>query len=89
MAVDVIDDRQNAFEATDTHERIIQLGEVLDTLPPRQRQIVILCKLQSKSHREVAGLLGLSEKTVTEHVYRGVQRLGAELQRRGVRHFAS
>jgi RNA polymerase sigma-70 factor (ECF subfamily) len=88
-ALDVIDDRPDAFEATAAHEKIIQLGEALDTLPPRQRQIVILCKLQSKSHREVAGLLGLSEKTVTEHVYRGVQRLGAELQRRGVRHFAS
>jgi RNA polymerase sigma-70 factor (ECF subfamily) len=88
-ALDVIDDRPDAFEATDTHEKIMQLGEALDTLPPRQRQMVILCKLQSKSHREVAGLLGLSEKTVTEHVYRGVQRLGVELQRRGVRHFAS
>jgi len=89
VAVDVIDDRQNTFEAIDTHEKITHLGEALDTLPPRQRQIVILCKLQSRSHREVADLLGLSEKTVTEHVYRGVQRLGKELQRRGVRHFGS
>ena len=88
-ALDVIDDRPDAFEAAAAHEKINLLGEALDMLPPRQRQIVILCKLQSKSHREVAGLLGLSEKTVTEHVYRGVQRLGAELQQRGVRHFAS
>ncbi len=88
-ALDVIDDRPDAFEVTAAHEKIILLGEALDTLTPRQRQIVILCKLQSKSHREVAELLGLSEKTVTEHVYRGVQRLGAELQRRGLRRFPS
>lgn len=88
-ALDVIDDRPNAFEVTAAHEKIILLGEALDTLTPRQRQIVILCKLQSKSHREVAELLGLSEKTVTEHIYRGVQRLGAELQRRGLRRFPS
>lgn len=85
--LDVVDDRPDAFEAAAAKEKTLLLAEALDALPERQRQVVTLCKLQSKSHREVAAALGLSEKTVTEHVYRGVQRLGLELQRRGVRRF--
>jgi RNA polymerase sigma factor (sigma-70 family) len=84
---DVIDERPDAFEQAATEEKTALLARAFAALPPRQRQIVILCKLQSKSHREVATALGLSEKTVTEHVYRGVQRLGVELQRCGVHGF--
>ncbi len=84
---DVIDERPDAFAHASTQEKTALLAEALNALPPRQRQIMILCKLQSKSHREVAAAFGLSEKTVTEHVYRGVQRLGTELQHRGLHRF--
>lgn len=82
--LDVIADGPDAFEQTAAEEKTAILAAALEGLPRRQREIVILCKLQSKSHREVSVALGLSEKTVTEHVYRGVQRLGVELQRRGI-----
>ena len=88
-ALHVVEDRPDAAETVEARDRFAMLDEALAALSPRHRQIVILCKLQSKSHREVAALLGIAEKTVTEHVYRGVQRLGEELQRRGINRFGS
>jgi len=60
------------------------LTEALDALTPRHREVVALCKLQRQSPREVAARLRISEKTVNEHLYRGLQRLGEELKRRGL-----
>lgn len=88
-ALDVIDETPTVAEAINLNERIALLTAALDALTTRHRQAVILCKLQGVSHRDAALRLGISEKTVTEHVYRGVQRLGEELQRRGVHHFPS
>ncbi|MGH7946665.1 MAG: RNA polymerase sigma factor [Opitutaceae bacterium] len=87
--LDVVDESESSDvrHGVVTRERIALITEALDALPSRQRQLVILCKLQGLSHRTAAEQLGLAEKTVTEHVYRGVQRLGEELQRRGLYHF--
>ncbi len=86
--LNVVDESNDVRHGVVTRERIALLAESLDALPQRQRQLVILCKLQGLSHRDAAVQLGLAEKTVTEHVYRGVQRLGEELQRRGLDRFA-
>lgn len=87
--LDVIDDRSDVAETVSANERIALLVEALGALSPRHRQILIMCKLQGKSYREVAARLALSEKTVAEHVYRGVQSLGEELQKRGVHRFGA
>jgi RNA polymerase sigma-70 factor (ECF subfamily) len=86
-ALDVMDDKPDAADALTADERIALLVESLDCLPSRCRTIVIRCKLQGHSHRDIASDLGISEKTVAEHVYRGAQRLGEELHRRGVHSF--
>ena len=44
----------------------------------------MLCKLQGLTHREAAARLGLAEKTVDEHLLRGLRRLGAALRARGL-----
>lgn len=88
-AMAAVDELSDVSGVVDTNEKIRLLAEALDDLPARCREIVILCKLQGQSYHDVASQLSLSEKTVAEHVYRGVQRLGEELQRRGVRHFSS
>lgn len=88
-AMAVIDEVSDVSGVVDTNEKIRLLADALEVLPTRCREIVILCKLQGHSYRDVALKLALSEKTVAEHVYRGVQRLGEELQRRGVHHFGS
>lgn len=87
-ALEAADEAPSARAAAETAERVVLLAAALDALSPRHREVVILCKLQARSHREAAALLGISEKTVAEHLYRAVHRLGEELQRRGVESFS-
>lgn len=87
-ALNVVDERADAVDPVGRRERLALLADALASLPPRSREVVILCKLQGYSYREVAVRLGISEKTVTEHVYRGAQRLGEALKQRGLDRFA-
>ena len=81
----VVLDGADTLEQIQTRELEEILTDALDALTPRHRQIVTLCKLQGLPHAAVAVRLGVSEKTVNEHLYRGLQRLGNELRRRGVK----
>lgn len=83
----VIAEKPAPAGAAGLEERITLLVEAMEELPPRSREVMILCKLHSLSYREAAARLGISEKTVGEHLYRGMKRLGEGLQRRGVTHF--
>lgn len=83
----VCDEAPGAVENLAMQENIEQLAAALDALPPRCRDILIFCKLEGHSYREAALRFGVAEKTVAEHVYRGAQRLGDELGRRGFRSF--
>ena len=83
VALDAIPDTSaDPHVALNTDEFEALLVAALDALPARQRQVVMLCKLQRLPACDVATRLGLSEKTVNEHLYRGLQRLGGELKRR-------
>lgn len=86
-ALPVIDDKAGVTELVSMEEKARLLAQALTTLPPRGREVVILRKLKGLSQKEVAAQLNLSEKTVDEHLYRGMKRLGAHLRARGVRSF--
>jgi RNA polymerase sigma-70 factor (ECF subfamily) len=53
-----------------TKERLIS---AINKLPPVCRQVFILRKIEEKSHAEIAQLLGISKKTVENHLARGLQ----------------
>jgi len=84
---DVIDETADIAESLGILEKERLLADVLATLPSRAHEVVILCKLNGLSHREAARHLGISERTVDEHLRRGMKRLGGELRRRGLHHF--
>jgi DNA-directed RNA polymerase specialized sigma24 family protein len=46
--------------------------------------VVVLCKFDGLSHGAAAERLGISKRTVDEHVRRGMKRLGNELRQRGM-----
>jgi RNA polymerase sigma factor (sigma-70 family) len=75
---------ESAAETLSADEKFQELAAAIATLPPRCRAAFVLCKLKGISHRDAAAQLGLSERTVDEHVFRGMQRLGEELRRRRV-----
>ena len=62
---------------------IVQKG--LMELGAEHRQVIILRHFLHLSHREMANLINLPEKTVKSRLYTGRQLLGGILRRRGVR----
>lgn len=81
---DVVDDRADVAASIRANEKVRLLTEALARLPDRAQEVVILCKIEGVSHAEAADRLGISKRTVDEHVRRGIQRLGRELRKRGV-----
>lgn len=61
------------------------LEEALATLPDAEREAVVMHHLQDRSYAEMASALGLTEAAARKRVSRGIQSLGAQLRRRGVR----
>ena len=80
----VIEERRGVVEALSIEEKLGSLAEAIATLPPRCREIIMLCKLKGLTHREAAAQLRISERTVDEQVLRGLKRLDEELRKRGL-----
>jgi RNA polymerase sigma-70 factor (ECF subfamily) len=58
------------------------LADAVAALPPRCREIFLLCQVQGLSQQSVAQKLGLSENTVAVQSARGLQRCAAFVSRR-------
>lgn len=83
-AVPVMEEGKGVVEAACTREEIALLAAALDALPPRCREVIMLRKFQNLPQKKVARLLGISEGTVQEQVYRGLRRVEKILIERGV-----
>lgn len=62
-----IEERIFALENRETIYQTISL------LPPKRREVFILCKLESKSYEEVSRLMNISHKTINDHIYKANQ----------------
>jgi RNA polymerase sigma factor (sigma-70 family) len=80
---DVEDEGVDVRQAVSEREKEELLAAALAELPARGYEVVILCKLQGLSHADAARRLGISARTVDEHLRRGMKRLGQELRKRG------
>lgn len=81
---EVVDERADIPASIRANEKERLLAEALATLPERAHEVVVLCKIDGLSHAEAAERLGISRRTVDEHLRRGLKRLGLELRKRGV-----
>jgi len=77
------DEIPTGAEAACVREKIDTLADAVMTLPVRCREIIILHKLQGLSQKEVAGRLGLAERTVERQVRIGVKRCLVYFRKRG------
>lgn len=75
---------QAAAEPDPRHELNLLLDQELSCLPARYRTVIVLCDLEGKTRKEVAGLLGVPEGTVAGWLARGRTMLAKRLRRQGL-----
>ena len=80
----VLQDRPDAAEIAGMQEKIRLLANAVESLPARCREVVVLRKIKAIPQKEVAAMLGVSEKTVESQFTRGMQRCAVYLRERGV-----
>ncbi len=62
----------------------VKIGQALQRLRPREREIIILQHFQDYSYQEIADLLGIPIGTVMSRLYSARQSLRRELEKMGV-----
>ena len=60
-------------------QELRRLLEALTALPPRRREIFILHRFEGASYSEIATQLGLSRRTVINHVFNALSDLDVAL----------
>jgi RNA polymerase sigma-70 factor (ECF subfamily) len=83
-ALSVVEQEPNAAEILSHNQEIDLLHEAIRALPERCRQVLTLRRFHGLSHREIAGRLGIAEKTVDAQLCIGVFRCREFLAARGV-----
>ncbi|SEO05378.1 RNA polymerase sigma-70 factor, ECF subfamily [bacterium A37T11] len=53
------------------------LKQALDQLPPRQRQVFVMHKLEGKSYKEIGEELGITDSAINLHIQRAGKKLEA------------
>jgi len=83
--LDVLEDRDQVAvdDVVDSRERVHQLAQAIDRLPPQCAKVFILRIMQGLSHKEIAARLGISVRTVENHVASGLIRCKAFLRSQG------
>ena len=65
------------FEATVLQGK---MEEWIDSLPVRQREALVLSRFQGLSHQEVAAVMGVSPRTVNNHLVRALKYIHSQIQ---------
>lgn len=60
-------------EAIVVHDLSQQIDKIVETLPRKCRQVFELSRYDMKTHNEIGALLGISEKTVENHITKALR----------------
>lgn len=72
----------SAEELMEDREQQELIHAAINLLPPKRREVYILCKFESKSYEEVSLLLNINMSTVNDHIYKANQFLKKYLSAR-------
>jgi len=71
IALDTPSPERNAI----ARDELRRLQDALDRLPPRNREAVVLARIEGLTGREIAARMGLAEATVSHHLSNGIAAL--------------
>lgn len=60
-----------------------EVRRILDLLPEKCREVFVLSRFHDMKNREIAGALGISEKTVEKHISKALRLFREQLNRNG------
>ena len=66
---------------TSVRQEIATVARAMEALPKRPREVLMLARVEGYSQKEIADRLGLSPKTVENHLTRALAQLAQRLQR--------
>ena len=78
-ALNVLIDTVSSEHRASAQQELRQLAEAVDRLPPKCREAVWMRRVDDLPQKEVAILLGISQKTVEKHVMKGMKLLAQAL----------
>lgn len=66
-------------EIAEAREAQAQIEAAIEKIPPRFREVFLLCELQGLSYEDASGILGCPVKTISTRLFRARQRFRAAL----------
>lgn len=80
------EDRQASVEVALTIQQKVELlTDLVAALPPRRREVIILCKFELLTAEAAATQLGRSLRSVQSDLFRGINDVRAQLRSRGIK----
>ena len=76
-ALNIFSEEPGPDRQVGARQELARLRVIVAALPPQCREVFELRKFEGLSHREVAQRMGLSEKTVENHLTRALARIAA------------
>lgn len=77
----IAEDRPSLEDATDAKERLALLEGIVEELPLRTRQVLILIRIEGRSYSETAELMQVSISAVQKHMSFAIRYMTSRLRR--------
>ncbi|HJA84243.1 MAG TPA: RNA polymerase sigma-70 factor [Candidatus Bacteroides intestinavium] len=74
-------DLQTPDEHLISREEIARINRVINQFPPRCRQVFVLAKIEKLPYKEIARMLGISVKTIDNHIASALRQIRAVLEK--------
>ncbi len=78
--IDICDESSNPADLYEKKEKEMIIQETIETLPARQRMLVVLRDIEGKSYEEIADITGIKLGTIKSKLARARQELRGKLQ---------
>ncbi len=80
VGAEAVSEDAAADDLLDSKERLAAVMRALEGLPPKSRDVFVMCRVKGLSHRDIADVMGISTKTVEKHMTAALKHLTLNLR---------